>query len=397
MGQRHTLRRRGRCGRWPGPADVATRIRQLADDGRIPLPERARRRLQLGYREDGHAFSLAVRGRNILVTGDARLGKTWIAGLLCEQLILHGYSLCVFDADGDYRSLEALPGVSVLGGHHPPPPPCDLMEALRYADRSIVIDLSRQRHDAKVSYVRSMLPVLNVMRQRKGLPHRIVLDEAHHFLHPNDIGPLIDLTFNGYVVVTFCASRLPKELLSATEVVLATCASDPIEVEQLHTMCACSGCMHTDCACWCGRIGHLGPGQAAALPITREAEGEFRVFTMAPRLTPLVRHHEKYGDVPIPESRGFIFSANGQASGQRASTLREFVTAVTHATTQELAGHLQRGDFSRWIRDVLGDEALAADLQAQEERFRLESGLDVVPDIVNAVRSRYDMTDDTSA
>jgi hypothetical protein len=36
-------------------------------------------------------FSLAVRGRNVLVTGDAKSGKSWVAGLLCEQLILHGY------------------------------------------------------------------------------------------------------------------------------------------------------------------------------------------------------------------------------------------------------------------------------------------------------------------
>lgn len=379
-----------------GPADVAPCIRRLADGGRIPLPEQARRRLRLGYREDGEEFSLAVRGRNILVTGDTRSGKSWMAGLLCEQLILHGYSLCVIDAEGDYRSLEALPGVSLLGGHHPAPLPCDLMEALRHADRSVVIDLSHQRHDAKVQYVRALLPGLSAMRHQRGLPHRIVLNEAHHFLHEADSTPLIDLTFGGYVVVTYCASRLPKELLGATEVVIATCASDPIEVEGLRTMCACGGCTHTDCACWCRRIGHLGPGQAAALPITSEAEGELRIFTMAPRLTPHVRHREKYGDVPVPEDRAFVFAANGRPSGERASTLREFVTALEHARGGVLAGHLRRGDFSRWIRNVFGDHALAAALQALEERGRIAPDVDTVPDIVNAVRSRYDLADDTS-
>ena len=37
--------------------------------------------------QEGREFSLAVRGRNILVTGDAKSGKSWVAGLLCEQLI----------------------------------------------------------------------------------------------------------------------------------------------------------------------------------------------------------------------------------------------------------------------------------------------------------------------
>jgi hypothetical protein len=59
-----------------------------------------------------------------------------------------------------------------------------------------------------------------------------------------------------------------------------------------------------------------------------------------------------------------------------------------------LDGHLRRGDFSRWLRDVFGDRALAADLEKQEERYRMELNLDVVPDMVNAVRSRYDLTDE---
>ena len=82
--------------------------------------------MRLGYTEDGHEFSLALRGRNVLIAGDAKSGKSWLAGLLCEQLILHGYSMCVIDPEGDYRSLEALPGVTVLGGEKPPPTPREL-------------------------------------------------------------------------------------------------------------------------------------------------------------------------------------------------------------------------------------------------------------------------------
>ena len=49
------------------------------------------------------------------LTGDAKSGKSWVAGLLCEQLILHGYCVCAIDPEGDYSSLEGLPGVTVLG------------------------------------------------------------------------------------------------------------------------------------------------------------------------------------------------------------------------------------------------------------------------------------------
>jgi hydroxymethylpyrimidine pyrophosphatase-like HAD family hydrolase len=38
-------------------------------------------------------------------TGPPAAGKSWLAGLLCERQILHGYSLCVIDPEGDYRTL----------------------------------------------------------------------------------------------------------------------------------------------------------------------------------------------------------------------------------------------------------------------------------------------------
>jgi hypothetical protein len=64
-----------------GPPAVADYVRTLADTRYLPVPPRARRRLLLGHTEDGREFWLAVRGRNVLVAGDARSGKSWVAGL----------------------------------------------------------------------------------------------------------------------------------------------------------------------------------------------------------------------------------------------------------------------------------------------------------------------------
>jgi hypothetical protein len=49
---------------------------------------------------------------------------------------------------------EGLPGVTILGGDDPPPTPRELLRALRYPDRSVVVDLSRQPHDEKMLYIR---------------------------------------------------------------------------------------------------------------------------------------------------------------------------------------------------------------------------------------------------
>jgi hydroxymethylpyrimidine pyrophosphatase-like HAD family hydrolase len=375
-----------------GPSTVADYVLKLAETGCLPVPVRARRRLRLGYTEDGQEFSLAVRGRNVLIAGDAKSGKSWIAGLLCEQLILHGYCVCVLDPEGDYRSLEVLPGVSVLGGEDPPPTPRDLLRALRYPDRSVVIDLSHVPHETKIDYIRAALPALNEMRRRTGLPHRIVVDEAHYFLHDAGAQHLLDLEANGYTVVTYCASRLPQELLAATEVMIVTCESNPAEIEALCRCCA--KCGNMDHSRW-SHLGHLGPGQAVALPITQETGGDLRLFTIGQRLTPHVRHRQKYVDVPVPESQAFRFGANGPL--KTARTLRQFVAELEDATSaRAVDAYFHRGDFSRWIGDVFGDYPLAEQLRKIEERYRTAPAVDRLSEVANAIRARYDLMDDAT-
>jgi hydroxymethylpyrimidine pyrophosphatase-like HAD family hydrolase len=374
-----------------GPAAVASYLQTLTERGRLPIPPRPRRRLLLGYTEDGREFSLAVRGRNVLVAGDAKSGKSWVAGLLCEQLILHGYCVCVIDPEGDYRSLEGLPGVTVLGGEDPPPTPRELLRALRYPDRSLVIDLSHRPQDQKIEYIRAILPALNEIRHRTGLPHRILLDEAHYFLHDADAHQLLDLERDGYTVVSYWASRLPKELLAATEVMIVTRESSPAEIEALRQWC--TTCQQVDRSRW-SLLARLRSGQAVALPITEEAGGDLRLFTMAPRLTPHVRHREKYVDVPVTEHRAFIFAANGQPAPRRARTLREFVSVLEHAPASRLDGYVRRGDFSRWIGDVFGDHALATELKALEDRYRSDLSIEILPEIAATIRERYDLLED---
>ena len=369
-----------------GPVAVAPVIRALAESRTLPILPRARRRLHFGYLPDGREFSLAVRGRNILVAGDAKSGKSWAAGLLCEQLILHGYSVCVIDPEGDYRSLEALPGVSAIGGEDPAPTPRQLVRALRYPDRSVIVDLSHMPQTEKIDYIKSVLPALNVLRRRTGLPHRILLDEAHYFLHDANAGQLLDLELNGYLVVTYCASRLPKQLLDSSEVIIVTCESNPEEIRALRKRCAC--CPTADGPAW-SKLRELGYGQAVALPVTEEAAGQLRWFTLGRRLTPHVRHRQKYVDVPVSDARAFVFG------NRRARTLRQF-TEILGQPGSTLDGYLRRNDFSRWIADVFGDFALADDLRLIEERYRSGWAFDVAGELINAIRSRYDLTDEST-
>lgn len=371
-----------------GPAALAPYLRRVIACGQLPVVKKARRRLLLGHTDDGTPFSLGVRGRNVLVAGDARSGKSWVAGLLAEQLILHGYSVCVIDPEGDYRPLQALPGVVALGGADPLPRPHELLHALQHAEASVVIDLSHVTHAEKVHYTRAVLPALALLRRRTGLPHRIILDEAHYFLDGSPAHELFDLRGNGYTLATYRASHLPKAVLDASEVILVTCESDPAEVKAVHELCRSPEPLDA----WRTMLAGLGLGEAAVLPITEETGASLRRIHLGLRITHHVRHREKYVDVPVPDGRAFVFTRRNASNGERAATLKEFAEALDRLPAEVVEGHARRSDYSRWIREVFGDYQLALEVHALETRSREESDAGAVAAIGSVIRGRYDLT-----
>jgi hypothetical protein len=224
------------------------------------------------------------------------------------------------------------------------------------------------------------------MRRRNGVPHRIVVDEAHYFLHDALDCDLLDLDENGYTVVTYWPSQLPAGLVAATEVMLVRRESSAVQIDALRR--SCLTCQHLDPSGW-DVLPHLRLDQAAALPGAQETRGTLRVFTIGERLTPHVRHRQKYVDVPVTASRAFVFGTG--RSRTRARTLREFVTVLERIGVAEADGYLRRGDFARWIGGVFGDHALAQELQAHERRYAADQDPDVLKAIAAAIRSRYDL------
>ena len=346
-----------------GPASVADYIRRLAAQQRLPATRTVRRRLLLGTQEDGADLSLAVRGRSVLISGDPKSGKSWITGLLCEQFILQGYSIFVIDPEGDYTSLEVLPGVLVLGEAKQPPSLTEFTRLLHHPDVSVVADLSVLPHAEKRRYVRSLLHLLATHRRQTGLPHRIVVDEAHYFLHDPDVLNLVDLNLSGYVLVTYQASQLHPDILAASEAIIVSRETDPQELQalfKLHKLDATQEQLSPI-------LQKLALDEAVLFPGIEEAGGRLRKFWVAPRLSAHVRHRHKYLDVPVPSEQAFLFTEGTQPPVQ-ARTLKEFAEALSRATVQSISGYLNRHDFSRWIDAVFGDYTLAAQIEALEKQ-----------------------------
>ena len=368
-----------------GPEAVASYIRRLSRQPRLAAAQMGRRRLLLGHRHNGDPVSLAVRGRTILIAGEPGTGKSWLAGLLCEQLILQGYCLCIIDPEGDYRSLESLPGVISLGGDDPPPHARELLRALRHPDMSVIVDLSKISHHEKREYLSTLLPLLVTLRRRTGLPHKILLDEAHHFLAGRESCRCIDPELAGYILVTYRVSGLEASLRTAADaVVMVTRETDPIEADTLRSLCRPPSATFAPAT-----FGDLATNEAALLPGAEEAHGEICRFQIAPRLTAHVRHQTKYLDMPVREDQAFLFSSEGRP-GPRARTLKAFTGLLVTLPADRLEGHLQRHDFSRWIDGVFRDHPLAVHLRGVESAVGTDDAREIAESIAQAIRARYE-------
>jgi len=375
-----------------GPAAVGPFLRRLTAQPMLPAERPVtRRKLRLGTCPGGRPLSLGIRGRPVLIAGDPQSGKSWLAGLVCEQLILQRYCVCVIDPEGDYACLDHLSGVMVLNADDDDVASLERIErtferikqTFGHSDVSVVVDLSALRPERKHACVLALIARLTAFRRRTGFPHRIVLDEAHYFL--GDATELPDFDAAGYLLISYRASRLRADVLAMTEAVLVTGLSDASEAEALRRLAGAPALPEA----WAATLRALPIDGAVLLPGAEEAGAEPIRFRIDERLTPHVRHKHKYLERPVATGRAFVFTRGGKSSGERAQSLAELIAVLEATRERPFDGHLKRGDFSRWVAEVFRDAELAAGLRAIEAEWRTHLAARPHERIVRAIRERY--------
>jgi hypothetical protein len=286
-------------------------------------------------------------------------------------LILQEYTLCIIDPEGDYRGLEPLPGVLVLGTDKQPPEMAEVAYAIRHFDVSVVVDLSRLHLQEKLNYLKTLLPMLAFIRRTMGLPHRIVVDEAHYFLREPDVKQLLDLQLGAYTIITYRPSDLHPDLRGAIDVVLAKRLTNIDEVNALLAIVTEAHVGIGDTAI----LGGLSTDEAVLAQ--KGADKQLQRFRLQPRLTKHVRHMEKYFDLDVVAGQEFQFTENGKPMGSPARSLKEFGALLQDHPANSIADHARRGDFSRWIADVFHDYHLASQVRKIEQQYRLNQLSDV--------------------
>jgi hydroxymethylpyrimidine pyrophosphatase-like HAD family hydrolase/ActR/RegA family two-component response regulator len=342
-------------------------LRQLLA-GRVPgYRSRLYRQLALGHVLGGdplHIDPFILLTGSMGIFGASSTGKSWLAGLLAEELLRQGYQVCLIDPEGDYRALSAGPRILQLGGAgRPLPPVTDVFSFLETSQVSLVLDFSVYDHEERALYLEEVLRAVQGLRARRGRPHWLLVDEAQAFCDGNSelSETLLAMTQQGGVgLVSYRPSQLAPAFHAALNQVLLTRLGLAEDIEALYPL-----------------VGSLSGGREAltALPflpigqaflcyvqdtgLEPRPHGVIR-FQAGPRSVPHIRHLHKYLRAPLPAPKRFYFhDSEGRFMGRAAANLWEFRDALTELPISSLEYHLQRGDFEHWAQGVLRDDELA--------------------------------------
>jgi hydroxymethylpyrimidine pyrophosphatase-like HAD family hydrolase len=339
--------------------------------------------VELGTFGQEGTTSLPASQINLLITGGSRSGKSYLAGLVAERLIQMGYSVCVLDAEGDHTDLGILRGVVTAGGVEPPPAPEQLNRLLRHRFGSVVIDLSLMPGSEKTGYMQAALEGLHQLRADTGLPHWILLDEAHLPIgSARTLTAPFDLSDKGYCLVTYRPQELHERALQEIDAVVISSGMDSKALTRTLGSANIDPSVLREVA---RLFDRTSLGQAVL--VRPSPPGTAQAFTFHRRLTPHVRHLHKYIAAQLPFERRFFFRRGAQDTGQSAGNLGELDRMLGYQHEEVVKHHAMHGDFSRWIRDVLQDGALAETVSVIE-RDLANLAQNVSPPAVETARVR---------
>ena len=349
--------------------------------------------LDLGTTSGGESVTVPASQINLLITGASRSGKSYLTGLIAEELIDLGYSVVLVDPEGDHTNLAQISGVIAVGGQEAPPDMDHLSQLIGVGRGSVVVDLSQMSPGAKHAYYQDAPARLASLRARNGLPHWMIFDEAHEPLH--DQGPArtgYSPSRKGHCLITHRPADLCAKASDDIDVVIAMLA-DPTRQDPWDepdpvpdSLARFTGLPRSDV------VTHLEElHDATAVLVRRTAPQDLVAFTPRTRRTSHIRHWHSYTNSILDRHRQFYFHrAEHQPTGVVAANLTQFHQELAHCDPTIIGHHLGNGDFSRWISGVLRDEVLAAQFATIERAHHPPADPEPArAELLTALESRY--------
>jgi energy-coupling factor transporter ATP-binding protein EcfA2 len=352
---------------WVTPGErgegVIELIDAMMDTDLVELePRLVRREIPLGTDADGRPVTVHAYGKRLLLCGTSGSGKSTLATAFLEQLCSHEYQYCLIDPEGDFTNA---PGALVLGDDLKPPDVDEILAALGAGERSVVANLLALRADRRPLFMGPLLARLGEYRSKYGRPHWIVVDESHHMLPEGELA-LPDAVSNlpvGVLLVTVHPERLATQVLHKVDALIVV-GKSPTEGIRGFAQAAGIAAVPPETA------PDLDPGEALFWA-PGSASGVVRLHTIPPKAERL-RHHRKYAAGELGEDKSFYFRGPSGALNLRAHNLALFLQMGDGVDDGTWAYHLERHDYSNWLRCAIKNEGLAGEVRGIEA----EEGLD---------------------
>ncbi len=379
----------------PNGAGVLALLRGPLLHGGVRVEPR-RWHVSLGRTPEGVPVELPASQIDLLIAGGSGSGKSFAAGLVAEQLVELGYTVCVFDPEGDHGPLGRLPQVVTLGGKGTLPDLEDLVRIVAQGINSVVVDLSLVASGMRSDYVRSALPILERLRAERGVPHWIVVDEAHAAFG-NAPQPLRS-AHKGHCLVTYRPDQLAPAVLETIDFALLLAGERGLDPAVATAVAAGTKLAPELLAPYLGATDGSTDGSTKlalgdGVLFRTAPPGEPQRLALGPRWVAHVRHWHKYLHAQLPHERWFYFRDADSAVSAAAANLAEFHRALRHASTAELQHHAKASDFSRWLAEVIQDEALSRAFRPIEQRLQECSKVgefeEARRDLLAAIERRY--------
>jgi hydroxymethylpyrimidine pyrophosphatase-like HAD family hydrolase len=333
---------------------VANDLADLED--RLP-----RHSILVGTRAEGEEVRLNPYGIAVLVAGASGTGKSTFTKGVLERLADQGYQYCIVDPEGDYALLD---GTIVLGDKERAPTVAGALEVLEQPNRNVVVNLLGLGLDERPAFFARLLPGLQDLRSRTGRPHWIVVDEAHHLLpRPSDLASVtLPRTLSGMLLVTVHPEHVAPAVLSSIDIVVGIGRSAD------NTLRAFGEAVGARLPRTIPSIE--GPGEAIIWRRRPEASDPVWVRTFPPKAEHR-RHVRKYATGELGEDRSFYFRGAAGQLNLRAQNLGVFMQLADGVDDETWMHHLRQQDYSRWFREAIKDE----DLAAEAARVETQPGL----------------------
>jgi phosphoglycolate phosphatase (TIGR01487 family) len=359
----------------PRGEGVSELISELLKDDLAPLDKKLSRHfLELGKCKDGSEFWISPHGQRMLLAGTSGSGKTTLTAAFVERLIEKQYQFCLVDPEGDYLDME---GVVTIGDSSQPPIIANIIQLLSQASQSVVVCILAIQLGERPAFFNKLLSQIVTLQHSTGHPHFMILDEAHHLIPkevPESFYNFQD-GFTNFLAITTKPGLVNHNFLKRINTTL--------------TMGDVPGQTMAEFAAITNRKIKVKKDviiDKGEVLVWQKTISETVVVTCSIPGHLLQRHKRKYatGDMGL---NSFYFRGPDHKLNLKANNLHSFIQMASGVDDETWLYHLQRNDYTNWLRASVNDEDLALSVQksgAQEQNAAVSRAT-----IFKLIRDRY--------